>query len=312
MRFVFRAPVHKQDRFEPTDVPIDDTEWLYVHRAADSRVARVEEDVLRALRQLNQDVNVEQVRAILAGAVTKEQAIQQVVEAVASGVLTAELGAIMGTLREVIRDTSLTAAIRTTRQLGVGLSFNIDNPYAVRYAEQQGARLITRVTDETRQAVRRIVSRAIDQGGHPYEQARRIREVVGLTEQHALAVDSYRQGLLEEGFNPLYVDRMASGYRERLLTYRARNVARTETLNAANAGLQASWEDLANRGILDPTRTRRVWITTPDDRRCIYCAAMDGQEVGLTEPFHSDQFGEVMFPTLHPSCRCTVGLIFNA
>ena len=38
---------------------------------------------------------------------------------------------------------------------------------------------------------------------------------------------------------------------------------------------------------------------------------MDGQEVGLSEPFLTGEGEEVMYPPAHPNCRCSIGLVFK-
>jgi hypothetical protein len=63
-------------------------------------------------------------------------------------------------------------------------------------------------------------------------------------------------------------------------------------------------------GTINPARTLREWIVTPDDRLCAYCASMDGQRVGLGEDFQSG-LGPVHEPPLHPQCRCAVSLYFE-
>lgn len=108
------------------------------------------------------------------------------------------------------------------------------------------------------------------------------------------------------------VDDMVQRYYERALRHRAKNIARTETLRASNAGQQELWRQAAEQGYLKPERTRRKWIVTPDDRLCEYCKDIrvrneDG--VPLDEPFEAED-GPVDYPPAHPSCRCATGLLF--
>jgi hypothetical protein len=215
------------------------------------------------------------------------------------------------------------------------------------------------VAKATQLAIRDVVLDAFNRGGHPYEQARRIRAVLsppqqanrilsrlGLTQTQAQAVDNYEAMLLGGDVSELRTaaqralrDRrfdanvfrailqkkpvpqakaaqMVERYYERMLQYRARNIARTETIRAAHAGQEELWRQATEQGLLKPERTRRKWIVTPDDRLCPICRAIPGRNlrgvplgVPLGEAFNTP-IGGVKHPPAHPSCRCTLGLMF--
>jgi len=73
------------------------------------------------------------------------------------------------------------------------------------------------------------------------------------------------------------------------------------------------WKEAKSQGLLDPDRTARVWIVTPDDRLDeVLCMPMDGEETGLEEPWIMPDGREAMVPQdSHPQCRCAASLKFT-
>jgi hypothetical protein len=154
------------------------------------------------------------------------------------------------------------------------------------------------------------VAQAFEEGGHPYVQATKIRKLIGLNQRQAIAYDNYKGMLIQTGITQAKLDTLLKNYYNKQINYRARMIARTETINSSNAGQQALWVEAEQQGYLDAQNVRRKWIITPDDRLCERCRAvpkMNPDGVGLHEPFQT-VLGPVMYPTLHPECRCAIGL----
>ena len=70
--------------------------------------------------------------------------------------------------------------------------------------------------------------------------------------------------------------------------------ARTMTTAAENIGRQDSYEELADKGVVQ----KKVWIATPDDRTRASHLALDGEEVDVDEEFSNG----CMYPA-DPDCR---------
>ena len=89
--------------------------------------------------------------------------------------------------------------------------------------------------------------------------------------------------------------------------YKAERIARTEFTRTANAGAYAATKDAEAMGI----EIKRKWVATLDASTRPVHAALDGQIVGVDEPFKSSA-GEVMRPGefsdagQNINCRCTV------
>lgn len=197
-------------------------------------------------------------------------------------------------------------------KLGFSFRFDIDNPFAVAWAKERSASLVTQVTDETKAGLRTVIGQAFASRQPPRDLAKLIKPMIGLTEVSARAVLRQSLAQLEAGKTQAQVQRYAQQYSGRLLQARALTIARTETMAAQNAGTQASWLTAKAQGLIPPGMVRRWIIARGSDRTCPICTdfgAPENRETGLTDPFVSSEHGELMQPPAHPNCRCTVGLV---
>lgn len=223
--------------------------------------------------------------------------------------------------------------------LGIDLDFNQVNTRAVQMMQNNSLRLIRQFTQDQRDAVRVALTQGITEGINPVDQARAIRGVIGLTGRQARAVSNYRQ-LLEMGsgealtralrdrrfdpsvlrsiesgraLTPDAIDNMVERYRQRYLKYRSEVIARTESLRSVHEGQQEAFRQARDTERLAGFKVVRRWVTAHDDRVRDSHAAMDGQEVGMDEPFITGNGESIMYPG-DPSappeeviqCRCVV------
>lgn len=194
---------------------------------------------------------------------------------------------------------------RLAARLGLSARFDMVNPAAVEAARTRTAMLIRGVSNETRVAVRQIIARSIEDGIAPRVAAQQIRSVVGLTSRQASAVMNYRKQLRAAGATQRAASQAAYRYAQRSLNERALTIARTENIRASVMGQLDVWNGARSQGLLDDN-SRKLWITTPDERLCPICAGLDNEEASLSGLFT----GQLDGPPAHPSCRCTVGLTF--
>jgi len=210
------------------------------------------------------------------------------------------------------RQAGQVAASRLTSQMGIDISFNLTNPRAVQWARTNSSRLIVEVSESIKESVRAVISDGFTSGIAPRDSARLIRDIVGLTDRQSMAVVNYRFDLLEAGRSADDVARLAERYGKQLLNGRGLTIARNETVNSSLGGQTELWRQAVDKGLLDPDKTQRQFIVTDDDRLCPICAPMDGQTVGLEEPFIDGDGQPVgMPPSVHVGCRCATGLSFN-
>jgi hypothetical protein len=193
-------------------------------------------------------------------------------------------------------------------QFRTTIAFDVANPYAVAAARQLAARLVTQVSETTQAAIRDAVTRAFTDGLTRREVSQLIKPLIGLTARDAQAVLNFRAALEKEGLRQDLTLKKTAAYAERKLRERARTIARTELMQASNAGQHALWQQAIGRGLLPPDMQRR-WSVSRDDRLCTRCMALSGQLRGMNEDFVSPLDGaHVRNPPLHANCRCTAVL----
>jgi len=190
--------------------------------------------------------------------------------------------------------------------------FDLVNPESIAWVRDHGAALVTEVGLSTKQAIQRLVETGIRDGVAPDRLASRLMEVVGLRSDQVAAVERFRSRLTADGVSPDRIDARVAKYADAQLRYRATMIARTETLDAANAGQDELWNAARVAGDLDPEMTWRRWLITPDDRLdTVVCEPMEDEEVKFGEPFLTGDGRLIMRPPAHPQCRCAVGLVFK-
>jgi hypothetical protein len=227
-----------------------------------------------------------------------------------------------------IFDAYADAAVATARTTAVEMriAFNEPNRRAIQWAEQNAANLIKGPRVD-KAAIRRLVTNATEQGIHPRITARQIQRNLPLMPQHQKSINRQWLKMLEDGLDPAHIDKVVGRRADKLIRYRARVIARTEALKAANMGQQLAWETASDLGLI-PAGTKKIWVATGDDRTCTICAVMDGQTVSMTgnysvtrqatgfvrsgsdfrvsgtKPIAKPHTSKT--PPAHPQCRCTM------
>lgn len=266
-----------------------------MHRIADDLEPAVRNAFLRAVRSVQLKLDVVNLEDALNRGAIDQSSLWQALES--------ELDS---HLRAPLREALLGGAGVADNRLSTPLRFDLTNPAAVRAVDDTVANLVRDITAESRMAIQDLVRQSVQGAFDVRQLARQVQGSIGLTSQYAVAVERYRTRLVDQGMAEGRALTRSQAYADRLLRYRATTIARTEVIRATNAGQQAVWNDAQQEGLL-PLGSQREWIVTPDDRLCELCAPMEGQVVGLQEPFQSDE-GPVDYPPLHPNCRCAIGI----
>jgi hypothetical protein len=81
---------------------------------------------------------------------------------------------------------------------------------------------------------------------------------------------------------------------------RANTIARTETIEAQAVGLESSWNQAQEEGLIEEG-TKKKWLSFDDSRTSNICLGLDGQTVDMGEPFASPIVGEIDHPPAHPN-----------
>ncbi len=277
-------------------------EYRTLHRVADALAPGMVDTFVQAVRRVAGETALSELEAALArGDLAGAEA------AVPWERLSAELAGVSVAIRQGFEQAAQASVRYLPPRLRLEIRFDLLNPRAVDWVKTHSGELIREVTEETRLAVRDVIRRAFEEGMHPYTSARHIRNMVGLTQRQALAVDNFRKRLMEEGVTGEKLAKRVQDYQQRLIRWRAKNIARTETITASNQGALELHNQAVEQGLLPPS-VEKEFITTPDERLCEMCAPLDGQRKPLNQPFDTD-LGPVMVPPVHPQCRCTYRLV---
>lgn len=202
----------------------------------------------------------------------------------------------------------------------VAFRFDRTNPESIRWAEQHAAKLVSEISEESRKAVRSVVTRAFAEQIPPRQAALMIKNSVGMTEAQANAVVNLHQTIINNpgklvyagktkirvpaaGMDTARLDKALQAYADRLTKQRAIMIARTETIAAANEGQTMLWKQAQEKGLL-PATIRHTWMAAPSERTCPVCMGLDGETVVVGEMFSTG----VTNPPAHPMCRCSTGL----
>jgi len=233
--------------------------------------------------------------------------------------------------------TSGRAGAEVLASRGIAVQFDAAHAGVAAAARRQAAALVRDLPKQTRQVISEIVAMGHEFGLTVEQQARAIRELVGLppnwagaplrladdirngrtakaTNRYLSAADQARiRSRINNGTNTdAFAQEMQTVYAKRLENLRALTIARQETQHAAHAGLLESWTQAETDGVL-PKTMRKFWLVTADERLCPICRAiprLNPKGRKIEEPFATPK-GPVMFPPLaHVKCRCSMGLAF--
>lgn len=271
-----------------------DLHWRYLYRLTNDVAKRWVKSVEQYRKDLQQDVSpADIIRAVESGE---------------AGIVADRMGwdaanaAFKAATTPIIVEALQRSGNAEVNRLKLAMRFDLDNPFAFQWIDTRTAALVTQVADETKAAIRGVIREAFLNGDPPRKSAQTIRTLVGLTERDSKAVLRYWRTVAMDGNRSAKVaDDMADTYARKLLRRRAENIARTETINAANAGVRFSWQEAKGQGLTLPG-SMMEWIAALDSKRtCQRCIAMDSQKVPIGQPFMSD-IGPIDGPTLHPSC----------
>ena len=189
---------------------------------------------------------------------------------------------------------------------GTSLSFTVTDPNALKWLDNYAAEEIKYISDSQKSAIKKIVTDGYRDGVTYQQQARQIRDCIGLDPRRAEVLQKYSDNLFSKGKNEAEVWRLMEKKGKALLNQRARNITVQEATTAGARGFYETTLDACNRGILDPNIYEAYRIVTGDERLCPKCAGLMGETRQL--PDQAYQSAGSVTPKLHHLCRCVEGI----
>ncbi len=172
--------------------------------------------------------------------------------------------------------TAIAEAGQTTYEVaGIKAKWDMVRIEAVELAQTITADLVREVTEETKDAIRWIVSDSVNKGDSMPVVGKRIKPLVGLTEKQVISVANFEEKLLvdERAYTRKQIDRKVATYENRLHRKRAVTIARTETSRAVSEASLVAY---------DTAGVDAQWITRGAEA-CDICAPRDGDIYTVSE-----------------------------
>lgn len=192
------------------------------------------------------------------------------------------------------------------------------------WTRNHAAELVTNSTETQIEAVRAVVHRATALENMSVDElSRAIRPMVGLTKPQAVANMRYYEALIANGMSEKKALDLSIKYAAKQHRYRGYMISRTELAFAYNEGADIATRQAQELGLVGDVKKR--WVTTGGnavgvrrvkqknggykyveyDRRCKWCIALEGKEIGLDEKFIWNG-KELDMPPAHPHCMCAI------
>jgi hypothetical protein len=211
--------------------------------------------------------------------------------------------------RAKVRSTierGFTAAIPQLPKAGkvdgtVAAMFDVLNPKVIEAIRELDSRVINTLKDEIRETVKAFVENGIRDGKNPKEIARDLRPVVGMSPTQADNALKFQAKLEAKGLPAAKIERQVATYRRKAVALNAETNARTATVDSLKLGQHLTWQDAADKGIVDLALLDKTWVTVGDDRVRLEHQLMAGQTVPFENAFSNGEEipGESTF-----NCRC--------
>lgn len=264
-------------------------------------------------------------------------------------VLRGYLGVFTEAIADMFEVAGRNAAVEVANELDISprapirIAFDPGESPAAQFLERSQLRFIREFTDQQRAVVFDAIAEHLRDGSNPLDAARVFKNEIGLTQNQWQWVRNYRRALeqnssevfdrilrdrrydrtvagairRDEPLSRAQINRMVDAYTRRMIAYRSRTIARTESMRTMSIARHEGWRQQIERLGVNPENVLRTWNSVGDDKVRDTHDAMDGQEViGLDTPFESPSGAELLYPgdmTAPPeeviNCRCVVTLL---
>lgn len=225
---------------------------------------------------------------------------------------------------------------QTAKKPGVGavIQFDMRNVTVEQWMQSHSAELVTNITTDQEAAIRSVIRAGVEAGRNPRSIAmdiigrldkatgKRIGGIVGLTEQQAkyvvnargelerLSADYFKRAARDKRFDGIVrkaiesgkpltqaqIDKIAGRYADGLLQVRGETIARTEALEAFNAGRDLAMRQAIADGTVKAENVTSTWETAHDKKVRDTHHGMQGQTIRFGDVFTSPSGARLRYP----------------
>lgn len=227
--------------------------------------------------------------------------------------------------------------IQVRKDIGNRFNFDRFDPVTIAALRATQDALIADLSLQVRDTIQAVIEHGQMLGMSPAALVDEIESVIGLTANQATAVMNYEA--MVRGLNPNALARQlrdlnlddtiseairiglpldeatiqhaVSAYEANYLQYRAETIAFTESVRAANFGLDEAYRQAIDRGALPDEAVKKFWKTSLLENVCPVCLSipdMNPEGVGMQENFQSVD-GPKKIPPIHVRCACSLEYI---
>ena len=295
--------------------PTERALWSRVNRRAALLQPDLARAILRSFRLIAAALSERKLAEMIATGALERLYANLLVEATGPGMFLPVQEAIRAA---VVRET---ASWRRTlpppaRLATVGVAFDVLNPRVIEAIRTMETRVLTRLGEGVRSAVRKHVELGLQAGVGPRAIARGLRAVVPLGERQVEAVANFR-GYLEAGrfrtalrrelrdarfdatlrrlageggsLTQAQIDRMVGQYARRMVAFNAETNARTAALDAVKTAQRAAWQDAIDRGTIDDGNLMKRWVQIDRPTKRESHIPLHGETVPFDSPYSTGQ-----------------------
>jgi hypothetical protein len=130
-----------------------------------------------------------------------------------------------------------------------------------------------------------------------------VRLAYGLYPQQVATLANLQASLEAEGLDAAEVAARLAIQAEALRVARGGMISESEMITGHAGAVVSSWRTAIEDGVL-PADTKRTWKAFAYGNICDTCRYLDGQTVGMDQPFIDLRGNEYDGPAIHPFCRC--------
>lgn len=208
-------------------------------------------------------------------------------------------------LKEKLQDALKHGMEATVKQLPkpaqAGVMFDVLSPKVIDAVRQLDSRVIKSLQDDVKDVVRAYVENGLRDGKSPREAARQLRSVIGIAPSQEANAQKYEQKLRDAGESETRIEKKLATYRRKAVNNNAATVARTAAIDSQKLGNRLSWDEAANKGLVDRALMDKTWRGVMDSRERPEHVAMQGQKVPFDQPFSN---GQMVPGDTEYNCRC--------
>lgn len=182
-----------------------------------------------------------------------------------------------------------------------GRRLRVDREVQARLAREHSAELITNLSQTSSTAVARLLARAIRTEMSRKDLQRELADIAGLTDRQAVAIESRRQTLVNNGVPRGEARRIVRIQADKFRKRRAKTIANTELSRSQSHARRLMWQEKYQH---EADSWVRIWRTTKEEKNCPICRPLEGREVPLQDGQYSSSIGLLDGPPSHPNCNC--------